>query len=355
MTLDNILNFIVIVLLVYTFFIKPKTEEPKDISIYLIVAAFGILATEHLEVLSFIIPNSNISTELTVFDYVIAFTALISGIYLNYTERKQYHVFNLLGENNKKELIDNNYKVKNINTGIIRERSIDFMRLSEGEKMTEEINESMKDIITSETTIINNYATNNEIYLTSMASIPHTILFGSYLTNSKTIKHLNYNNSDSQYVLLPNEAREKKQLNLSINKQLNKTNTEEAKEVLVSISGTFTIHEEDILDLLIENKVSIETNNTVENNITSQKEIIDIANEIVSTLIELSKTNDVIHIVAAISGMLSIELGRKIKNRDNQLKEIIVYHYNAQSKPKYIYGIVVNGIKRKGEFIERGI
>lgn len=353
MTLNSLPRIIVVALLFYSFVINNRKDDPKDVSMVLIVGAFGILSTELLVILNIFNPGVNITGGLNYFDYAIAIIALVSGVALNFFEKRQHHVFNLLGENNKKELIDNNYKVKNMSTGIVRERSIDFMELTKPRSVNEEINKLIKDIILREVNTINHYPNNNNIYLTSMASIPYTVLFGTYLEDKKPIKYLNYNRFESEYVLLPDKIKKKKHLKVSVESDLKERDLEETREVLVSISGTFPIHSEDIKDFEMKNKILISTNNSVENNITSQEEINNIANQIVNCLIEASKTKDVIHVVAAIPGMLSIELGRVINNRDNLLTQIIVYHYNAQAKPKYKYGIVVNGSKEKGKLIER--
>ncbi|MFV8771341.1 SAVED domain-containing protein [Aerococcus urinaeequi] len=355
MEIKNIVNIAIwIILIAYSIKTVFKKDEEKDIPTTLILGGLGVFTSDLDFLINYINPSANISENTNNVLYIIGLILIILGIAMNYLSNKQHHVFNLLGENNKKELINNNYKVQNITTGIIRERSIDIMRLSEGKEMNEEINESMINIILNETNIINNYAVNNGIYLTSMASIPHSILFGTYLTDKKTIKYLNYNNSISEYVLLPNKVQKKQKINLNIDEKLSRINPEDCSEVLVSISGTFTVHEKDISEFQLNNHVSIETSDILQNNISSQEEVVSIAHEIVSTLMDLSKTYDVIHIVAAIPGMLSIELGRKIRSRDNQLKEIIVYHYNVKSNPKYEYGIVING-NSKNKLIERGI
>lgn len=336
-------------MILYAFVLNPKKDEPKDISTYLITSAFGLTALDHLAILNFLNPDINLSMELNMFDYSIVFIALISGLILNWREKKSYQVFNLLGENIKQELISDNYKIKNIGVGIVRERSIDFMKLLERKGMSEEVDNAVRTMIEHEAEIINNYSISGDIYITSMASIPYTVLFGMHLTDSNLIRYVNYNRLGSEYRLLPNKKRISKLLPLDINKELSSS-----KELLVAISVTARITEEDISDFNIDNKMSISTKCIKENVIESQGEIKTIANEIVSILVDLSKTNDEIHIVAAIPGMLSVELGKVIRNRNNQLSQINVYHYNAQSKPKYKYGIVINSSDESKKIIERG-
>lgn len=349
MKIKYLIELIVILLIIYAIIVNPKKDEPKDISAYLITSAFGLTALDHLAILNFLNPDANISMELNLFDYSIILIALISGIILSLKEKNSYQVFNLLGENIKKELINDNYKIKNIGVGIVRERSIDFMKLLETQEMSEEVDGAVRTMIKHEAEIINNFSTNGDIYIASMASIPYTVLFGMHLMDNNSIKYVNYNRLESEYKLLPNKKRKSELLPLDISKTLSSSN-----ELLVVISITAKITEEDISDFNIDNKVSISTQCIKENVIESQEEIKTIANEIVSILVDLSKANNGIHIVAAIPGMLSVELGKVIRNRNNQLSQINIYHYNAQSKPRYKYGIVINSKDESKKIIERG-
>lgn len=333
------------------------SDNPVNTSMGLISGAFTMLSSEMELLMHYFNPNVLAPSEPSTSAYIFAGVSLVMGVILNVFEKKQHQVFNLLGENNKKELIDNNYKVKSIKNGVVRERSIDFMSLANLNDMNNDTNTLMVNIIEDEATSINNFPQKENIYITSMASIPHTILFGSYLDEKKNARYINYNRFNSEFVLLPDKPkliRKGKSVKLQIEEHLTELEKQDVQEVLVSISGTFTIHEKDIEDFQINNRVTVSTSTTTENNMTTQTEVKDIAKEIMDYLMHLSKTYDVIHIVAAIPGMLSVELGITIRNRGNQLSEIIVYHYNNQTKPKYKFGVIVNG-ENKNKLKERGI
>lgn len=333
------------------------SDKQLNMSMGLITGAFAMLSTEVELLMHYFNPNLAAPSEPSIGAYVFAGFLLIVGVGLNIYEKKQHQVFNLLGENNKKELIDSNYKVQGIKTGVIRERSIDFMSLANLSDMNDEINKKMVNIIKDEAININNFPQKENLYLTSMASIPHSVLFGSYLDEKKNARYINYNRFDSEFVLLPEKPKlimKVKSGRLNIEEHLAEIEKTGIQEVLVSISGTFTIHEEDIDDFQIKNRVSISTSRTTENNMTTQSEVKDVAKEIMDYLMDLSKTYSVIHITAAIPGMLSVELGKMIRNRGNQVSKVIVYHYNSQTKPKYKFGVIING-DNKNELIERGI
>lgn len=354
MDIDTIVNIVIwIILLAYFFKTIFTKDENKDIPTMLILGGLGIFSSDIDFIMNYINPSVNISEDTNKFLYIIALFLIILGIVMNYFEKQQHHVFNLLGENNKKELIDENFRVKNIRSGVIYERSIDFMMLIEFQEMDNKTNELVNKLIDKEANIINKYPFRDNIYLTSMASIPYTILFGTYIENKSNITYLNYNRFNSEFELLPNKVRKNKKLKLNIEENFCKSKTNNSREILVSISGTFKIHESDLADFNLPNSAKISMNVIDENNISSQQEIINIANEIVNYLINISKEFDTIHVIAAIPGMLSLEIGKNIKNRGNQLKRTVIYHYIAQSQPKYKYGIVVNG-EEKGKLIERG-
>ncbi len=353
MDIDNIISILIwIVLFIYflkTIFTK---NEGKDLPTMLILSGLGIFSSEIDFLMNYINPDVNVTEVTNNLLYIIGLILVILGIVMNYFEKKQHHVFNLLGENNKKELIDDDFKVKNIRNGVIYERSIDFMVVVELQKMNNETNELVNKLISKEARIINNYPFRDNIYLTSMASIPYTVLFGTYLEDKSNIKYLNYNRFNSEFELLPNKVKKKKSLKINVEEDFCESKTNDSSEILVSISGTFKVHESDLIDFNLSNRMKISMNVIDENNISSQQEVTNIANEIVNSLINISKEFDTIHVAAAIPGMLALEIGRVIKNRSNQLEKIVFYHYIAQSKPRYKYGIVVNG-ENKGKLKER--
>lgn len=333
------------------------SDKQINMSMGLITGAFTMLSTEVELLMHYFNPSIVAPSEPSTSAYIFAGVSLVLGVVLNAFEKKQHQVFNLLGENNKKELIDNNYKIKGIWNGVVRERSIDFMSLANLSDMNNDANMLMVNIIKDEAANINNFPQKENIYITSMASIPYTVLFGSYLDEKKNARYINYNRFDSEFVLLPDKPkliRKGKPVKLKIEEHLTELKKQDVQEVLVSISGTFTIHEKDIEDFQINNRVSISTSTTTENNMATQVEVTEAANEIMDYLMGLSKTYDVIHIVAAIPGMLSVELGKTIRNRGNQVSEVIVYHYNNQTKPKYKFGVIING-DNKNKLKERGI
>lgn len=353
MDIDSIISCVIwIILFIYFFKTIFTKDEEKDIPTMLILGGLGIFSSEIDFLMNYINPDVNVSELTNNISYIIGLILIILGIVMNYLEKKQHHVFNLLGENNKKELIDDNFKVKNIKNGVIHERSIDFMVVVELQKMDNKTNELVNKLINKEARIINNYPFKDNIYLTSMASIPYTVLFGTYLEEKSNIKYLNYNRFNSEFELLPNKVKKKKNLKINIEEDFCESNTNDSSEILVSISGTFKVHESDLADFNLSNRMNISMDVIDESNISSQQEIINIANEIVNRLINISKKFTTIHVAAAIPGMLALEIGRVIKNRSNQLQQIVFYHYIAQSKPRYKYGIVVNG-ENKGKLKER--
>lgn len=357
MNIDIVLKTLAVLVVVVPAIINLFKEKTKNLSLWLISGAFTMLTAESEVFMYYFVSEESAPSEPSVYAYIFAGIALIAGIIINLYEKEQHQVFNLIGENNRKELINNNYKVKGIKTGVIRERSIDFMSLANFKKIDDNTNQLMVNVIKDEATNINHYPQNKNIYITSMASIPHSVLFGTYLNEKKNTKYINYNRDASSFVLLSakyNLRNKRKQVSLTIEERLSETEVSDKKEVLVAISGTFPIHDSDIEDFQLKDRIYISTSNITQNNLTTQEEVISISSEIIDCLLNLSKTYEVIHIVAAIPGMLSVEIGKLIRNRGNQLSEIIVYHYNNQSKPKYKFGVTVNG-ESKNKLIERRI
>jgi len=354
MYLKYIFIAIIIILVIWAVLINPKQEEPKNLSMYLVVMSFGLLGTDHLEVLNFLNPQLDISTELNWMEYSISIFSLVMGVWLNINEKKQYQVFNLLGENNKQSLASNNYKIKKIGVGVVRERIIDFMLPIEEKGWNKDTNDLINEIIRRETEYLEGFPILEDIYITSMASIPYTILFGVRLDNKKTVKYIDYAmnkvSSKHSYVLLPDKVKNQKKSALKIVESLN-----DGEELLLSLSVTYEVKQNAIEDFNIENQVTISRENIGENVIKSQEEVRNIANQVVSYLINNSSNIKKIHVVAAIPGMLAVELGRVIRNRSNSLPNIIVYHYNARSTPVYEYGILVNNKNKVAELIERRV
>ena len=182
---------------------------------------------------------------------------------------------------------------------------------------------------------------------TGMAPIPFVIFAGVSSRGRKIERYFEYNRQQSNYCEL-----ERKRINYPSLKIPGIQNIA-GSEVIVALSTTAEINNYDLVQFEGLPILIVKPSECCDNQIFNLYQLRNYVSEISNLLQAVSKVDGVrrIHLVSAIQSCLAFSLGEDLLHMENRITEVVSYHYNTSSEPKYPLGIVGNG-SNVGELIK---
>ncbi|MBU5336580.1 SAVED domain-containing protein [Intestinibacter bartlettii] len=268
---------------------------------------------------------------------------IIIGIILNRDIKDRVFILNMFGIFSQLEISDvQNIHDLKISDFKVKEIIIDFVDTFKS-GINDKSNELIVKKIKDECKKFSNRSKDFVSCYTGMGPIPYTILAGTYLADSKVERYFEYKRSENKYYELKNKKYRKNSYQelkeeFPTNKRIN------SKKVVVSISITRKVEDFDLVQFTNQDIIKLYVDNPCDNLITSKDQLYDYKEKICFCL-EKIKTYynqvETINLVASIPSCISLEIGKLISLNNNRLPEIVSYHYNNSSVPKYEFGIVV--------------
>lgn len=299
--------------------------------------------------------NTVNSSEVNLISLICGFILILLGIYYSKNIRDRFFVLNILSKDRK--LISDRKTVKELNISDfkLRETQIDVVRMfNDANNITQGSCKYIVEEIEEKTKKFINQSSDFKKAFTGMFSIPFTILVGTYLSATEIDGYLEYNRNKSKYYSLKEKKwYSKKARYPDLNIEIQDTNIQ-SKEIVVAISITKNIIDEDLVQFRGKDTLKIGLQNPKDNVIEFREQLNDYTQSILETIENLKTTYlnlETIHLVGAMPSCLSIELGRKISLNRNRLPLIISYHFKFGNTPKYNFGIIVTE-KDKGKLIK---
>jgi hypothetical protein len=360
--------FIVLVLVLLLYLVlktKNQINKERTIGELLTISGIGLIGSSFPNfvdrILNFLegvlINETKINqNDVNYISLIMGFILVIVGLKYSRNNREKFFVLNFLSKDKKLISNVNNLKSLKISDFKLKEQSIDVVRMfRDGDKITtngcgymvEEIKEKTKDFI--------NQSNDNEKGFTGMFSVPFTILAGTYLSAIEIDEYFEYNRSTGKYYALKPIKWYGRKISFPKLHETNQKTNKQSQEVVVALSITKNIIEEDLRQFGQENIFKIGLENPKDNIIEFKEQLNDYAQSIVDSIEHLkSLYSDIktLHLVAAIPSCLSVELGRRISLNRNRLPMIIAYHYKYDEIPKYNFGLIINGNDTKGKLVK---
>lgn len=268
------------------------------------------------------------------------------GIWMWMYTKNKLSILNLLGM--KERRIEEHRKDVGLNRFEFKEREVDLgiyarkMSLERYEEATNMIEIKMKSFYSENKDVKKGY--------TGTAPIPLTMFAGYCDQGAPTVEFFEYHKLDRKYMRLDKSKKnffssKRPYPDLQLRHPLDTLNLEDAEEVVVGVSTTIQIQEEQVQQFnapFID--VSIET--PKQNSIMYEDQLHDYKKFIFDLFVELSGYSSIkkIHLLLSCQSSLVFEIG-KILTTDTYMVEIINYNYvnnSGSTGPCYNWGISFN-------------
>ena len=275
--------------------------------------------------------------------WIFGLILIIIGFILNRDIKDRVFVLNMFGMFSQLEISDvKNIHDLKISDFKVKEIIIDFVDIFKS-GINEKNNKLIVTKIKNECEKFSNRSKDFISCYTGMGPIPYTILAGTYLADSKVERYFEYKRSENKYYEL-NIKKKKKENYQELKERFPQNKNINSKEVVVSISITRPVNDVDLVQFTNQDIIKLYVDNPADNLITSKKQLYDYKEKIGDCLEKIKNDYtklETINLVASIPSCVSLEIGKKISLNNNRLPEIVAYHYNNSSVPKYEFGIIV--------------
>jgi hypothetical protein len=328
----------------------------------LVVSSFGTIQDKAIQTIAIVKNSQNVDDSIKVVknlsevnypQLIMGAVLLAVGVWFKYYVKNKLYILNINGYYDKR--IEKNSGDLGLGTFEFKEREIDFIKLFEkGKKeMNSQIAKDIVDIIKDKVTSFKEESREFHRGYTGIAPIPFVMLAGTYLTREKIDEYFEFNKVETQkyYKLKTGGSSPKHYSPLNLMTDLNKLD-KKAEDVVLAICTTTDIPNSDLVQFKGKKIVKLSVENPADNTIQFKNQLIDYTKTVKETIEEIRvKMPHLkrIHLVCSTQSCLVLEIGKMIDDR--RMVQIISYHFNAQSTPKYPWGIILNG-EQKGEYVE---
>lgn len=293
-----------------------------------------------------------------VYCWIFGLLLIILGIIVSKDIKDRIFILNIFGIFSQMEISDPiNVKTLNLSDFKIKESIIDFVDTFKS-GINIDTNRLIVEKIKKECTKFSDRSNGFKSCYTGMAPIPYTILAGTYLSNSKVERYFEYKRSESKYYEVKDKKFKKIKDYPEFEIEIPQTQNRDSEEIVVAISITRKVQVSDLEQFSDKDIVNFYVDDPIDNLIVSKKQLQDYKTKFINYL-ESIKTYypniKTIHLVASIPSCIALEMGKMINLNGNRIPEVIVYHFNQNSIPKYQFGIVVTENpfnNQKGRLIE---
>lgn len=179
---------------------------------------------------------------------------------------------------------------------------------------------------------------------TGIAPIPFIMYIGRLLNRVRINEYYEFDRNKQKYISLSKWSCFYPRLKGLDSIQIN----DSSNEVVLTISITQSIREEELVQFEGMDKVHIKVDNPSDNLIKNKKQLKDYAVSIYQTIEKIGKEYpniQKIHFVCSSQSCLPLEIG-KLLVEGNRIPTVICYHYNRAGQIKYPWGIVQSGNQR---------
>ena len=283
---------------------------------------------------------------------------IIFGIYYERNIRDRIHILNMFGIPVQKEISDEkNIRDLKLADYKVKEYVIDIVGVYDN-NMDKKRNDIIVRKIKNNVEAFVNRSTGFKSCFTGMAPIPYTIYAGLFLANGNTRRYFEYNRYDSKYYELEKKKKRRENIpDIVILKPEHPTSS--ATEIVLALSVTRKVQDNDLIQFATMDIVRINTKETKDNLITSIEQLdkyVEFVSCELEALKEIYPNIKTVHFVASIPSCLSLELGKMFALNSHRIPQVISYHYVSSSMIKYPFGIVVSdgNETNRGKLVKAG-
>lgn len=321
----------------------------------LIVGSFGTFIDKIIQIIS-IVKSSNsaqdtmkISAQMSapnILELIVGCVLTGFGVFFLVYIKKKIYILNINGYYDRR--IEGHNEDVNLGTFDFKEREIDFIRIYKrgiDNSSAHEIREIIEEKVTS-------FKKESEHFrrgYTGIAPIPFVALAGSFIARETIHEYFEFDKKETQkFYRLSQKGRYDP---LKVVTDMNAID-KDAEDVVIAVSVTAKITDADLAQFQGRNVIKLTIDKPDDNAIRCRSQLIAYKNEIISMVESIGKDMPNlkrIHLVCSCQSCLALELGKEIDDR--RAHQVIFYFFDIQKKPRYPWGIVING-DQKGSYVQ---
>lgn len=321
---------------------KTKKQQKETGFAYTFITAGLAMVTEAFGTFSdkFFAAITGDTVSNNVLQIIVGFALIAIGFWMNSYIRNKLSILNLLGV--KERRIEEHREDVGLNQFEFKEREIDLGHYATMEMNADRYKEAT-DLIKLK--VESFYSENKEVKkgYTGTAPIPLTLYAGYCYKGGPTTEFFEYDRSSHKYNKLkkgdnPETAYEK----LKLLHPLDSYNLEEETEVVLGISVTMKIREEQVEQFKAP-FIHLSIDNPKQNAIEFEEQLKEYVEKTSSILIDLGNVYNIkkIHLVISSQSCFVFEIGKQLIT-ETYMPEVINYHFVNNGTPPYQWGISFN-------------
>lgn len=290
---------------------------------------------------------SHSEVENNIVQLVSGFVLLAVGLFLIFHSRNKMYILNLNGMFHERR-IDNHHKEVGLNAFQFKEKEVDFVRLYK-KTMNAEVASEIIEEIKHKVEVFKLESKDKKRGYTGIASIPFVMLAGKFFERQTMNEFFEFDKFNQVYYQLRSKSSFPK-LNPTSNDAIVRIPSSNCEEIAIAISITATISDEQLSQFSCPH-IHLTVNKPEDNQIKYKEQLQAYVRTAYDVLVQANEklpNLKKIHLLISSQSSFAFELGKIIE--DTRMPAIINYQYNAQSTPKYPWGILING-EQKGTFV----
>lgn len=313
-------------------------------------SALEIYAGLFSAILGIEVPILNSSEVFTWICMALGIVLIVFGCVVNARIKTPVYILNMVGQNKREVDNDENEKALHIAGYKIKEQVIDIIPLfGNGDKVDKKTNGFIVRQVVEEVKRFSNRTDGKASCFTGMAPIPYTVLAGTYLANANVERYFEFERHEKGiYYELSRKSSKGKWPELV---EIGDATESDDEDVILAVGISHQIFDEDLKIFGNKPVVRLAVDAPKDNLIKYREQLIEYKNTIYRYMENVLKGRykkvKRVHLVAAIPGCLSLEIGRAIGAGLNRVPEIAVYHFISSSEDKYVFGVYVSGASKE--------
>lgn len=316
-------------------------------------SALEIYAGLFSAVLGVDVPILNSSEQFIWVCMALGVVLIVFGCVITARMKEPVYILNMVGQSKREINTDENERSLHIAGYKIKEQVVDIIPIfGNGDKIDKKTNGFIVQQIEDEVKRFSNRTEGKKSCFTGMAPIPYMVFAGTLLANANISRYFEYerHQSESYYELSKKNPR-KKWLKLE---EVGSVQESTEEEVVLAVGISHQILDDDLKIFGKKPVIRLEVSTPGDNLIRYKEQLLEYKNVVYQYIEEILKKRyknlKTIHLVTAIPGCLSLEIGKAVGAGRNRVPQIAVYHYISSAERKYSFGLYVSG-SSKGKLV----
>lgn len=342
-------------------FISGKKDEASSSlfivsGIKLVLSSFGTVQSWIKELIVLVRYSQSVDSSIRISNEIgrpdsvqlifgILFVGL--GIYFFRYNKHRIYILNLNGYFPNR--VEDRFRDLKLGRFEFKEREVDFIDTKKAE-MTAARSDEIVSFIERNVTSFCEQSHDFQIGYTGIAHIPFLAIAGTHLKRMIIDQYYEF---DKKIAERFNRLEKRKRRFLQLKVCKDERSFDSCPEsAVIAVSTTTPITDSQLSQFNDSGIIRLSIEKPKDNSIVYQNQLLNYRNIVIRTIEELPQKHPSVkrvHLLCSTQSCLVLEIGKAIEDYRNI--QVVVYHFDAQTDPKYPWGLVING-SDKGMFIK---